>query len=89
MYRRRYNQPPLNGNGLGQLYEVKTPSGVTVSLTPEEEREIVKEAIRQRIIYRMNRSQKIEEAAISSIGTAIGLALGGLLIGWLLGRTAK
>lgn len=75
--------------GMGQLYEVTAPSGRIVSITPEEEEEIVKEAINKRIQYRMLRKMEIEKAAINATGNAVGFAIGGLLVAWILGKAVK
>jgi len=79
----------VEGDPGGHLYEVTTPSGSTIWLTPEEEAEAVKEALQQGITYRINRKVEIEKAAISSVGTAVGLAVGGFIIGVLLGKRGK
>ncbi len=70
----------------GRLYEVQTPSGSTVWLTPEEEAEAVKDALQEGLTYQMNRKVEIEKAAISSLGTAVGLAVGGFLVGIIIGK---
>lgn len=75
--------------GLGQLYEIEAPSGQTVQLTPEEEAEIIKRAIEERLVYKVNRSYEIERATISAIGNAIGYALGGLLAGLIIGKAMR
>ena len=76
----------VEGDPGGHLYEVTTPAGNRIWLTPEEEAQAVKEALTEGVIYKINRTTEIEKAAISSIGTAVGLAVGGFFVGWLLGR---
>ena len=73
----------------GRLYEVTTPSGAKVWLTPEEEADAVKDALQEGLTYQMNRRIEIEKAAISSIGTAVGLAVGGFLVGMIIGKRRK
>lgn len=72
-----------------KLYQVTTPSGATVWLTPEEEAEAVKGALRDGLTYKLNRKMEIEKAAISSLGTAVGLAIGGFLVGMVIGKGKK
>lgn len=72
-----------------KLYQVKTPSGATVWLTPEEEVDAVKEALQEGLTYKINRNVEIEKAAISSLGTAVGLAVGGFLVGLLIGKKGR
>ena len=73
----------------GRLYEVTTPSGAKVWLTPEEEADAVKDALQEGLTYRLNRRIEIEKAAISSIGTAVGLSVGGFLVGMIIGKRRK
>ncbi len=79
----------VEGDPGGHLYEVKTASGATIWLTPEEEAEAVKDALMEGITYKINRKVEIEKAAISSIGTAVGLAVGGFIVGILIGKRGK
>ena len=61
-------------------FKLKAPSGQMVTVTPDEERDIIKEAIREKILYKVNRPMHVEQAAINAIGFAIGVAVGGLLV---------
>ena len=87
---RRSLQPPdeypHSSSGMGQLYTVTAPSGQEIAITPEEEAEIVKQAMSDKIQYGLTREVEIERAVISSAGTALGLAIGGFAVGLLLGR---
>jgi hypothetical protein len=65
---------------------VTAPSGQEVSLTPEEERDVVKKAISEKIVMNMTLPSDIRRSAISALGTALGLALGGLVVGLVFGR---
>jgi len=67
-----------------KLYEIKTPSGSTVWLEPFEEVDAVKLALRDKLVYRMNRKMELERAGIGAIGNAIGFAVGGFLMGFFL-----
>jgi hypothetical protein len=68
--------------GLGQA--ITAPSGQQVDLSPDEEREIVKQAASDRIKAGLTIGTDIRRSAINAVGTAIGLAIGGTLIGMLL-----
>lgn len=68
--------------GLGST--ITTPSGQQVDLSPDEEREIVKQAASDRIKAGLTMGVDIRRSAINAVGTAIGLALGGAVIGMLL-----
>jgi hypothetical protein len=67
-----------------------TPSGQEISLTSEEEAKIAKKALAERVMHHINedhyRKKAITESGISAVGTAIGLAAGGVVIGWILGK---
>jgi hypothetical protein len=69
-----------------ELYSMTTPSGQEVFLTQDEEREIVKDAIRDELYLKLTRGLEIQKASISALGTAAGMTIGGLLVGWLVGR---
>ena len=71
------------------LYQVTTPSGGTVWLTPEEETEAVKDALQDGLAYKINRKMEVEKAVISSVGTAMGLAIGGFFVGLLIDRKRR
>jgi hypothetical protein len=68
--------------GLGQA--ITAPSGQLVDLSPEEEREIVKQAASDRIKAGLMIGTDIRKASIDAVGTAIGMAVGGALIGMFL-----
>lgn len=68
--------------GLGQT--ITAPSGQQVDLSPDEEREIVKQAASDRIKAGLTVGTDIRKSAINAVGTAIGLAVGGVLIGMFL-----
>ena len=70
---------------MGQLYTVTAPSGQEITITPEEEAEIVKQAMSDKIQYGLTREVEIERAVISSAGNALGLAIGGFAVGLLWG----
>lgn len=76
------------GHHLG-LYEVETPSGITVSISPEEEAEITRQAILFELEQQLTRGQRFEEAvvqsAIGAVGNMVGFAVGGWLLGKVLG----
>ncbi len=60
-----------------------------VTLSPEEEAQIVKDAIGTKIQNQMTLSTDIKKAAIDAAGNAIGFAVGGLLVGLILGSVKK
>lgn len=70
---------------LGQINEVTAPSGQVVSLTTDEEREIVKQAISDKIKLNLTMPVTITQGVVHAVGTAIGIALGGILTGHVLG----
>lgn len=74
----------LTLSDMGQLHPIRTPSGQSVTLTPEEEREVVKKAIAAKIQQRMLFKTDSLKALIAAIGTAIGLALGGTTVAAIL-----
>ncbi len=74
--------------GMGQIHEIRAPSGQKVSISPEEEAEIVKSAIEAKIMDNLTWPSEAKKAAIGAVGNAVGFALGGLLVGWLLGKKA-
>lgn len=63
---------------------IRTPSGSEVTLSPLEEREIVKDVLATRIKNNMLLASDVRKSAISALGTAIGLAVGGLLVGYFI-----
>lgn len=65
------------------------PSGEMVTLTPEEEVEVAKEVIRQKVMSSHLRGTRIEGAAIEATGTAVGMAAGAILMGLILGGKFK
>ena len=76
--------------GLGEdVYSLTAPSGQRVSIDRSEEAEIVKSAIEAKIMDEMTMDTEIKKSAISAIGNALGFALGGLLVGWILGKAAR
>jgi hypothetical protein len=70
--------------GLGELQPVVAPSGQIVELSPGEEREIVKQATSDKIKANLMIGTDVRKALISAVGTALGMAVGGLLISLLL-----
>lgn len=74
------------------LYEVETPSGVLVSITPEEEAAITKQAILYELEQELTRRERFQEAvvqsAIGAVGNMVGFAAGGWLLGKVLGMGA-
>lgn len=75
-------------DGLGQL-SMTTPSGHTVELTEGDERAIARQVLEERLIGEMTRADRrkeaVMEAGIGAVGNAIGFAIGGYLVGKLLG----
>ena len=78
------------GTFLGQ-YEVRTPSGAVVTLTPEEEAEITKaameEQLRQEMIAPFALKQAAVESTLRAVGNIAGMAVGGYFLGRFLGFT--
>lgn len=66
---------------------MELPSGRIIELSPQEEAAVAKQVIKDRIAYRMNRPMHIERSVIDAGGTAAGLAIGGALIAWVLGKS--
>ena len=75
-----------SAEGLGQLLPITAPSGQEVSLTPEEERTVVKEAISDKIRSGLTMGTDIRKSAIGALGNAIGFAVGGFLAAWFRGK---
>ena len=73
---------------LGDL-TVKSPSGGSITITPEEEEMYVKDAVKDKIKEDFLWKTNVTKAAVHAIGTAAGFAIGGYLVGFLLGRKAK
>jgi len=73
---------------LGDL-NIKTPSGRSITITPEEEDSYVRDAVKDRIKEDFLWKTNVTKAAVHAIGTAAGFAVGGYLVGFLLGRKAK
>ncbi len=77
------------GSHLG-LYEVETPSGLKVEITPEEEAAITKDVILWKLRQDLTAKERREEAAINSaigaVGNAFGFAIGGALTGYILAK---
>jgi hypothetical protein len=71
-----------------RLPAITAPSGQQIQLTPEEEAEIVKQAMVDRIHSRLTRGIAIQRSTIEAVGSAIGFAAGGLLAAWLIGKAA-
>lgn len=69
---------------LGDLKPIEAPSGQLITLTPEEEADIVRSAVSERIRSRMNMDIEVRSSAISAIGNAVGFAVGGFLVGLIL-----
>ena len=71
------------------LYEVETPSGIMVSITPEEEAAITKRALEFALQQDLTRKERLQEAvvqaAIGAVGNMVGFAVGGWLLGKFLG----
>ena len=74
-------------------YKLTTPSGGKVIITPEEEAEIAKDALRWKLHAELIAGDKAKEtvinAVIGAIGTAVGLAIGGLALTKILGMGGK
>jgi hypothetical protein len=73
-------------SGMGNIGPIRAPSGQMVSLSKEDEAEIVKGALADKIRDSMMMSTDIRKSAISAVGNAIGFAVGGLLVGLLIGQ---
>jgi len=74
---------------LGQL-SVETPSGHTAFISEEEEIAIAKRALEEQMIHEIQaearKTETLTTAGIQAVGTAVGLALGGLLVYAILGK---
>lgn len=70
-------------------YRMKLPSGGEVFVTPEEEKMIAKEVLVDQIRYDMTSKDRLKRTAVESgigaVGNAVGFALGGYLLGRVLG----
>jgi len=77
------------GGHLG-LFELTTPSGRKVSISPEMEERIALEALQWKLHQKLTADERLKATAIDSgigaVGSAVGLAAGGLFLGLLLGR---
>ena len=70
---------------LGQIRDIEAPSGQLVSISEEQEADYVRKAVADKIRASMMWKTKIAESAVGAMGTAMGLTMGGLLIGFILG----
>ncbi len=72
------------------LYEVETPSGLMVKITPEEEAAITKDVILWKLRQELTAKDRMKEAAIDSaigaVGNAFGFAVGGALTAYILAK---
>jgi len=84
--------PLASLNDFGQV-SIKGPSGQVVSLSQEQEADIIAEALiektREDILFPHKMKTEVLRSGISSIGTALGLALGGFFLSRLFGKTSK
>jgi len=69
---------------------VKTPSGIVVGLTPEEEEAAFKKALQRSVeecaLECMRDGFERRKAIYNALGLAVGIALGGLLLAALGGK---
>ncbi len=66
--------------------KVLLPSGEMVMLEPDEERELAKDVLREREMSKHLMFDRVQGSIIDAGGTALGLALGGLLVAYFIGR---
>tara|TARA_Y100000034_G_C6676031_1_gene296997 strand:- start:385 stop:624 length:240 start_codon:yes stop_codon:yes gene_type:complete len=71
---------------LGQIKDIKAPSGQLVSISEEQEADYVREAVADKIRASIMWKTTIAQSAIDAMGNAMGFAIGGLLVGFVLGR---
>lgn len=77
--------------GMGTLGEekIRTPSGRVVKLSPEEEEEIAREALRWSLMQDIRGPEEMKseaiKAALGAVGTALGFAIGGMILKNILG----
>lgn len=73
---------------LGQI-TVKTPSGHEATLSVDEEKAIAKRVLEEKVVKKMlassQRKEAVIHAGIQAIGTAVGFAAAGILLGMLTG----
>lgn len=76
------------GGYLG-AFELTTPSGRVVRITPEQEERIAMAALEERLLLKLNETERLKGAAIDAtigaVGNAIGFAVGGYLLGRVIG----
>lgn len=72
------------------LYEVETPSGLKVEITPEEEAAITKDVILWKLRQDLTADERMKQGAIDSaigaVGNAVGFAIGGAATGYILAK---
>lgn len=85
--------PVASVENLGRFmgaYEITTPSGKKVVISPDEEARIAREALewklRQSLVEKERLKVRAIDATISAIGNAVGVTAGGWLLGKLLGK---
>ena len=72
--------------GLGYLasYSVTTPSGMQVTISPEEEEQIARRALQDQLHAKLMAPHRLKqvatESAIGAAGNAIGIMIGGLFL---------
>jgi len=77
-----------NLGGMLGAYELTTPSGRQVRITPEQEEAIAMAALEERLMMKLNEGERLKSAAINATISAIGNAAGFAIGGYLLGRVA-
>ena len=82
-----------NLGGMLGAYELTTPSGRHVQITPEQEEAIAMAALEERLMMKLNEGERLKSAAttavISAIGNAAGFAIGGYLLGKVMGMPGR
>jgi ABC-type spermidine/putrescine transport system permease subunit I len=75
-------------HGMGEL-KIKTPSDVEVTLTPEEEAQIAREALAERYKNEITSPSYLKSEIWTSVWTAIGTAIGTGIAGYLITRAVE